>query len=69
MRPKKKRTDSRAARKRPAVKVRLPGFLVDGDVGLGDAIHRVTAAIGIRHCQPCARRAAILNRWVTLSRW
>jgi len=44
-------------------KVRLPGFLLDTDVGLGDVIKRATSAIGIRPCSNCTRRASALNRW------
>jgi hypothetical protein len=44
-------------------RVRLPGFVNDEDIGLGDAIKRVTYAIGIRPCGGCERRAAALNRW------
>jgi hypothetical protein len=35
------------------------------DIGLGDAVKKVTAAIGIRPCGGCSRRAAALNRAVT----
>lgn len=44
-------------------RVRLPGFVRDEDIGLGDAIKRVTYAFGIRPCGGCERRAAALNRW------
>ncbi len=43
-------------------RVRLPGFLIDEDVGLGDAVKRVTSAFGVRPCGGCERRAAMLNR-------
>lgn len=49
-------------------RVRLPGFVSDEDIGLGDAIKRVTYAVGIRPCGGCARRAAALNRWLVFSR-
>ena len=42
--------------------IRLPGFVNDDDVGLGDAIMQVTSAFGIRPCGDCERRAARLNR-------
>ena len=45
-------------------KVRLPGFLLDEEIGLGDAIKRVTYAIGMRPCAGCEKRAGILNRWM-----
>ena len=47
--------------------VRLPGFIADEDLGLGDAIKRVTYAVGIKPCGGCERRAAILNRWLAFT--
>jgi len=46
--------------------VRLPGFLPDEPVGLGDAVKRVTSLVGIRPCGPCNARAEKLNNWVAL---
>jgi hypothetical protein len=43
-------------------RVRLPGFIRDEDIGLGDAIRHVTNAFGVRPCGGCERRAAALNR-------
>ena len=48
---------------REPYRVRLPGFVSDKDIGLGDAIKQVTYALGIRPCDGCERRAAALNRW------
>jgi hypothetical protein len=48
---------------RQPYRARLPGFVSDKDIGLGDAIKRVTYAVGIRPCGGCERRAAALNRW------
>jgi hypothetical protein len=48
--------------------VRLPGFLVEEEIGLGDAIKRVTYAMGMQPCSGCERRAAALNRWMTFHR-
>jgi hypothetical protein len=48
--------------------LRLPGFLVDEDTGLGDAIKRVTYAMGIKACDGCGRRAEALNSWIRFSR-
>jgi hypothetical protein len=50
--------------KRPSHRVRLPGFVTDEDVGLGDLIKRATSAVGIKPCGGCQRRAAALNRWM-----
>jgi hypothetical protein len=49
-------------------RVRLPGFLAEEEVGLGDVIKRATSSIGIRPCGGCEKRAAALNRWMTFSR-
>jgi hypothetical protein len=42
--------------------VRLPGFVLESEVGLGDAIKRATYALGIKPCTGCQRRAETLNR-------
>jgi len=42
--------------------VRLPGFVNDKDIGLGDVIKRATSYIGITPCGGCEARAAALNR-------
>lgn len=44
--------------------IRLPGFLIDSPVGLGDVIKKVTYAAGIPACDGCERRAEKLNRWI-----
>ena len=62
---KKDETDS-AQVSHPTHRVRLPGFVNDEDIGLGDAIKHVTYALGIRPCGGCERRAATLNRWFVL---
>jgi hypothetical protein len=45
-------------------KVRLPGFILDKEIGLGDAIKRASYAIGSKPCAGCEKRAAMLNRWM-----
>jgi hypothetical protein len=52
---------------RPHV-VRLPGFLIEEPIGLGDLIKRATYAMGIEACGGCEKRAAALNRWMVLSK-
>jgi hypothetical protein len=52
---------------RKPYRVRLPGFVSDEDVGLGDAIKRATSTVGITPCGDCGRRAAALNRWMVFS--
>jgi hypothetical protein len=51
-----------------AHRVRLPGFLVEEEIGLGDVIKRVTYALGVAPCSGCEKRAASLNRWMTFYR-
>lgn len=51
---------------RPFV-VRLPGFVADEQMGLGDAVTRVTTQMGLRSCGGCERRAATLNRWIVFA--
>ena len=59
--------ESRDSEQRSPTRVRLPGFISDEDVGLGDAIKRVTYAFGIKPCGGCERRAAALNRWLVFT--
>lgn len=53
---------------RPAHRIRLPGFVIEEEIGLGDALKKVTYAMGIKPCSGCERRAAKLNRWAVFSR-
>jgi hypothetical protein len=48
--------------------VKLPGFIADEAVGLGDVVRRVTYAMGIKPCGGCERRTAALNRWMVFMR-
>jgi hypothetical protein len=45
-------------------RVRLPGFISEKEIGLGDVIKRATYAVGIKPCGGCESRAAALNRWI-----
>jgi len=47
--------------------VRMPGFLTDEDIGLGDVIKKATSYMGIKPCGGCGRRAAALNQWIVFS--
>lgn len=47
--------------------VRLPGLVSDQEIGLGDAIKRMTSALGVQPCGGCQRRATLLNRWVVFT--
>lgn len=63
MREEKTKSDNAEQNERQPYRVRLPGFITDADVGLGDAIKRVTSTFGIQPCSGCERRAVALNRW------
>ena len=54
--------------KQPPHRVRLPGFVTDEQIGLGDVIKRTTSYFGIKPCGGCEQRAAALNRWMTFTR-
>jgi hypothetical protein len=49
-------------------RVRLPGFVKDEQIGLGDVVTRATYSLGIRPCGGCGQRAAVLNRWMVFTR-
>lgn len=49
-------------------KIRLPGFIGDEEIGLGDVMKRTTSYFGIKPCGGCERRAATLNRWLVFTR-
>lgn len=52
---------------RKPYRVRMPGFISDKEVGLGDIIKRTTYVVGIKPCGGCARRATALNRWLVFT--
>jgi hypothetical protein len=53
----------------PLYRMRLPGFITEEEVGLGDVIKKVTYAIGFKQpCGGCQKRAAALNRRMRFSR-
>jgi hypothetical protein len=63
---KPKRPDAGSRRAGEPYPVRLPGFLLDREVGLGDLLKRATSGLGIRPCGGCNQRAEVLNRRVVL---
>ena len=67
MKRKEEKGGGAADNERQPYRVRLPGFISDRDIGLGDVIKRATSAVGIKPCGGCARRAAALNRWMVFS--
>ncbi len=60
--------ETKQQEERQPYRVRLPGFVGDEEVGLGDVIKRATYSVGIRPCAGCGRRAAALNRRVVFTR-
>lgn len=65
---KKQRVSQPKKEERSAHRVRLPGFLIEEEIGLGDMIKKTTYAMGIKPCSGCEKRAAALNRWMRFSR-
>jgi len=53
--------------KRQPRNLRLPVFVSDEPLGLGDVIKRATSTIGIKPCGGCAERAARLNSRVAFT--
>ena len=68
MRRGKKTKNNQDETQRQVHRVRLPGFLIEEETGLGDAIKRVTYAMGIKPCGGCEKRAAALNRFMRFTR-
>ena len=66
------KNEAPSKRKKPSSRephrVRLPGIVIEEDLGLGDAIKSVTYRMGIAPCGGCQRRAAALNRWIRFTR-
>jgi hypothetical protein len=52
---------------RPLLRLRLPGFIGDEEIGLGDAVKRATSSWGVKPCAACGRRAEALNRWLVFT--
>lgn len=44
------------------IRLTLPKWLLQNEIGLGDAVTRGTAAVGLKPCTPCAQRAERLNQ-------
>jgi len=62
------KTDKSGGVVNPRHHVRLPGFLVETEIGLGDAIKRTTSYLGIKPCGGCQERAKALNRFLTFTK-
>ncbi len=67
MRKQATKDDQSDQRARPSARMRLPGFISDEDIGLGDVLKRATSSVGVKPCGGCARRATTLNRWLVFS--
>ena len=65
---KEKKDDNRQRNDSDPLRVRLPGFISDEEVGLGDVIKRATYAVGFTPCSGCEQRAAALNRWIIFTK-
>lgn len=61
-------SDRSGTGRREPHRVRLPGFINDEEVGLGDVIKRATSVVGIKPCGGCIERAQRLNNWVVFSK-
>jgi hypothetical protein len=48
-------------------RVRIPGLVVDEEIGLGDVMKQVSYRIGIKPCGEFEKRAVALNRWIVFS--
>jgi len=66
--PKKRIQDAKIKKESEPLHVRLPGFISDKEVGLGDVIKQVTYAFGFKACAGCDKRAAALNRRVVFTK-
>lgn len=54
---------------RVAFQVRLPGFIVPDERGLGDLVKSATSAIGLQPCGGCEKRRDALNRFLVFAPW
>ena len=68
MKEKEKLNDHGEEPERQPHRVRLPGFLIEEETGLGDAIQRITYRMAIKPCGGCQKRGAALNRWLHFTR-
>jgi hypothetical protein len=47
--------------------IRLPRFLVEEPIGLGQVVKRITKSIGVQPCGSCEQRATRLDQWLRFS--
>lgn len=69
MNEQKERSSQQLKQEHQPYRMRLPGFILDEEIGLGDAIKRATYTVGIRPTSDCGceRRAEVLNNWMVFS--
>ncbi|HEV2897363.1 MAG TPA: hypothetical protein VGX71_05880 [Pseudaminobacter sp.] len=53
---------------RPPHQVRLPGFIGNEEIGVGDVMKRTASYFGIQSCGGCERRRGALNRWMVFTK-
>jgi hypothetical protein len=63
-----KESEQTAKTERQPHHVRLPGFIKEEEIGLGDVIKKITYAMGINPCSGCEKRATAFNRWIRFTR-
>jgi hypothetical protein len=61
--------EGRSGGHKTAHRIRLPGFVTEKEIGLGDLLKRATSVVGAKPCGGCQRRAAALNRWMVFTGW
>jgi len=66
---KTKKSKSATRSDREPRRIRLPGFIADEDIGLGDVIKRATSVVGLKPCGGCQRRAVALNQRFVFTSW
>ncbi|MDO8794418.1 MAG: hypothetical protein Q7J25_07350 [Vicinamibacterales bacterium] len=59
--------DTGEARMAARYRISVPWLAPHEQVGLGNAIKKITESAGVQECEPCSARAAALNRLVALS--
>ena len=51
----------------PKLSIRVPAFVTDESLGLGDAVSRIARAASMSPCGGCDSRRNWLNRWIVFS--
>jgi hypothetical protein len=56
-----------SASKRLPHQIRLPGFISDEEVGLGDVIKSAASYFGAQVCGGCEQRRVAVNHWMVFT--